>query len=127
MAVLNTPTLLLEAVVSDVIAIEAKTVDSQALSINAAINKMTTTIAGVWDLGTTKNEVPKTTVFVAHKNAGAESVQEGDDRKLVEPRDFNPGGKFRCGFLIFIPKLIWDILQTDADNGSSYSQALHQV
>jgi hypothetical protein len=102
MTVLTAPTPL-EGAVSDVVVIEAKTVDSQALSINAAINKMTTTIAGVWDLDTTKNEVPKTTVFVAHKNAAAETIHEDDGRKLVEPKDFNPGGKYRCGFLIFIP------------------------
>lgn len=85
-----------EADTSDVIAIEAKTVDSQAISINAAINKMTTTIAGVWDLDTTDKVVPENAIFVAHNNAGSESVMEGDSRKPVDPKDYSPGGKFRC-------------------------------
>ncbi|KAL7628766.1 hypothetical protein AAE478_000281 [Parahypoxylon ruwenzoriense] len=73
----------------DAIAIKAQGVDA----INAALNKITTTIAGVWDLDTGKKETPdaSNSVFIPHKNPGSESVIEADDRKTVGAEHFAPG------------------------------------
>lgn len=86
----------------EAIAIKVQDIDAQAVSINAALNKITTTIAGVWDLDTSKKEAPDANkaVFIPHKNPGSESVVEGDDRKLVDPTHFAPGGKYRCKYTI---------------------------
>ncbi|KAI1407071.1 hypothetical protein F5Y13DRAFT_206684 [Hypoxylon sp. FL1857] len=88
----------------EAVAIKAQGLDAQAVSINAALNKITTTIAGVWDLDTTKKETPDAnkTVFIPHKNPGSESVVEGDDRKPVAPEHFAPGGKYRSILKLFI-------------------------
>ncbi|KAI2465066.1 hypothetical protein F4781DRAFT_435798 [Annulohypoxylon bovei var. microspora] len=88
----------------EAIAIKVQDIDAQALSINAALNKITTTIAGVWDLETNKKEEVDTSraVFIPHKNPGSESVVEGDDRKLVDPLHFAPGGKYRSILKLFI-------------------------
>ncbi|OTA86781.1 hypothetical protein M434DRAFT_81775, partial [Hypoxylon sp. CO27-5] len=88
----------------EAIAIKAQGLDAQAVSINAALNKITTTIAGVWDLDTSKKEAPDAnkTVFIPHKNPGSESVVEGDDRKPVAPEHFAPGGKYRSILKLFI-------------------------
>ena len=60
---------------TEAVAIDAQTVGDEALKINATLNKMTTTIAGVWDLDVTTNEIPKT-ISVPHINAGQESTIE---------------------------------------------------
>lgn len=75
-------------------AIKAQSLDAQAVNIDAAINKITITISGVWDhLDTSKKEAPDAnkTVVIPHKNPGSESVVEGDDRKPVAPEHFAPG------------------------------------
>ncbi|KAI1213792.1 uncharacterized protein F4807DRAFT_200103 [Annulohypoxylon truncatum] len=88
----------------EAIAIKAQDIDSQAVTINAALNKITTTIAGVWDLETNKKDTVDTSkaVFIPHKNPGSESVVEGDDRMLVDPVHFAPGGKYRSILKLFI-------------------------
>ncbi|KAI1106657.1 hypothetical protein F4804DRAFT_347607 [Jackrogersella minutella] len=88
----------------EAIAIKAQDIDAVAISINAALNKITTTIAGVWDLETGKKGVPDASkaVFIPHKNPGSESVVDGDDRKLVDPAHFAPGGKYRAILKLFI-------------------------
>ncbi|OTA69291.1 hypothetical protein K449DRAFT_428729 [Hypoxylon sp. EC38] len=88
----------------EAIAIKAQGLDAQAVSINAALNKITTTIAGIWDLDTSKKEAPdaQKTVFIPHKNPGSESVVEGDDRKPVAPEHFAPGGKYRSILKLFV-------------------------
>ncbi|KAI0890714.1 uncharacterized protein GGS22DRAFT_194615 [Annulohypoxylon maeteangense] len=88
----------------EAIAIKVQDIDAQAVSINAALNKITTTIAGVWDLETNKKDEVDTSraVFIPHKNPGSESVVEGDDRKLVDPLHFAPGGKYRSILKLFI-------------------------
>ncbi|KAI1461738.1 hypothetical protein F4805DRAFT_243138 [Annulohypoxylon moriforme] len=88
----------------EAIAIKAQDIDSQAVAINAVLNKITTTIAGVWDLETNKKDEVDTSraVFIPHKNPGSESVVEGDDRKLVDPVHFAPGGKYRSILKLFI-------------------------
>lgn len=98
MAVFTTP----EPV--DAVAIQAQDIDTQAVSINAALNKITTTIAGVWDLYTSKKEAPDASkaVFIPHRNPGSESVVEGDDRKPVGPVHFQPGGQYRSILKLFI-------------------------
>lgn len=60
--------------------------------------------------------MPKTAAFVAHKNTSSESAQDGDDRKLVEQEDFNPGGKFRDRPLIFTPMSNLCVFETNADS-----------
>ncbi|KAI1090746.1 hypothetical protein F5B19DRAFT_484385 [Rostrohypoxylon terebratum] len=88
----------------EAIAIKAQNIDAQAVTIKAALNKITTTIAGVWDLETNKKDVVDTSkaVFIPHKNPGSESVVEGDDRTLVDPVHFAPGGKYRSILRLFI-------------------------
>ncbi|XDG07022.1 hypothetical protein ABKA04_006637 [Annulohypoxylon sp. FPYF3050] len=88
----------------EAIAIKAQDIDDQAVTLNAALNKITTTIAGVWDLETNKKDVVDTSkaVFIPHKNPGSESVVEGDDRTLVDPVHFAPGGKYRSILKLFI-------------------------
>lgn len=82
---------------TEAVAVDATTVDAQALAINALLNLLTKTIAGVWDLEPAKNEVPKAK-FVPHNNSGAESVIDEDDRVRVKPEDFATGGKYRCKY-----------------------------
>jgi len=47
--------------------IQADSVEAQALAFTATINALPT-IAGVWDLNETKDEVPASTTFIPHKN-----------------------------------------------------------
>lgn len=85
------------------VTVNVQSLDAQALSINAITNKLRQTIAGVWDLNTTTAQPPQTTTFLAHKNPGEESVLEGgDERVLVEPKFFAPGGKYRSIVKLFI-------------------------
>ncbi|MCJ1377706.1 hypothetical protein MMC17_000802 [Xylographa soralifera] len=97
MTVLTAPT-------AEAIAIDAQSFKAQALDFTATLNRITPTVAGVWELGDTKKEVPneKDTIFVPLKNPGPESVIEADDRKPVAPEHFAPGGKYRAILKLFI-------------------------
>jgi hypothetical protein len=101
--------------------IDAKTVEAQALAFTAIINALPT-IAGVWDLNETKDEVPTSTTFIPHKNPGQESVMEGDGRTPVDPKDFSVGGKYRCMFLCTLCQYHLSSLTHD-----SHSEALYQL
>ncbi|MCJ1405732.1 hypothetical protein MMC11_008962 [Xylographa trunciseda] len=97
MTVLTAPT-------TEAIAIDAQSFKAQALDFTATLNRIMPTVAGVWELGDTKKEVPdeKNTVFVPLKNPGPESVMENDDRTPVAPEHFAPGGKYRAILKLFI-------------------------
>ncbi|MCJ1414664.1 hypothetical protein MMC32_000991 [Xylographa parallela] len=97
MTVLTAPT-------AEAIAIDAQSFKAQALDFTATLNRITPTVAGVWELGDTKKEVPdeNDTIFVPHKNPGPESVIEADDRIPVAPEHFAPGGKYRAILKLFI-------------------------
>jgi hypothetical protein len=94
MSVLDTP-LPAQENAPEAAVIKAETVEAQALAFTATINRITPTVAGVWDLNETKDEVPSQTTFIPHKNPGQESVMEGDGRTPVDPKDFASGGKYR--------------------------------
>lgn len=94
MSVLNPPVAQAEGT-PEAAVIQAETVEAQALAFTATINALPT-VAGVWDLNETKNEVPSSTTFIPHKNPGQESVMEGDGRTCVDPKEFAAGGKYRC-------------------------------
>lgn len=52
----------------------------------------------VWCLNNTSSKAPETFEAVLSTNgpAPAETVFDVDDRKKVNPKDFGPGGKYRC-------------------------------
>lgn len=75
----------------------SKSLEVQALAINAAANQLRTTIAGVWDLGQTSAQPPppESTLVLKRVLPGQESVLDGDERTLVDPQHYAPGGKYR--------------------------------
>ena len=69
-----------------------------ALNLNAKAYETRQTLAGVWDLELSDSaHAPESTFSLDMKNDSVESVVgEGDERILVDERDFAPGGKYRC-------------------------------
>ena len=107
------------------VTILTKNIGDQALDLNATLNKITTTIAGVWDLDTENKTAQNSSgsgIFVAHKNPGSESVVEGDDRTLVDPEHFAPSGKYRCEFWNFKQESEKNPFNDDASNLKTFHQ-----
>ncbi|KAF2216911.1 hypothetical protein CERZMDRAFT_92982 [Cercospora zeae-maydis SCOH1-5] len=90
MTIVNTPA-------APIVVDTSKSLEVQALAINAAANQLRTTIAGVWDLAATTPQppAPDSTVVLKRVLPGQESVLDGDDRTLVAEEHFAPGGKYR--------------------------------
>ncbi|PPJ55373.1 hypothetical protein CBER1_08698 [Cercospora berteroae] len=90
MTIVNTP-------VTPIVVDTSKSLEVQALAINAAANQLRTTIAGVWDLAPTTPQppAPDSTVVLKRVLPGQESVLDGDERTLVAEEHYAPGGKYR--------------------------------
>ena len=77
------------------VALQTQSIKAETLDLTAVINRITPTVAGVWDLNGTQEEVPKDTTSFTYKNPGSESVMENDGRTIVAPEHFSLGGKYR--------------------------------
>jgi hypothetical protein len=63
----------------------------------ATKNKLTDTVVPIWDLTPTSAKVPERAEAFLATNPGQEAVVGGsDERTLVSPEHFAPGGKYRC-------------------------------
>jgi hypothetical protein len=67
-----------------------------ALKNLATKNKITDTVIPIWDLAPASAKVPDRAESFLLTNPGQESVVGSDERVLVSPEDFAPGGKYRC-------------------------------
>lgn len=62
----------------------------------AALNAITDTLVGMWDLKDTSIEAPEESAFLEYKTEGVEGIVGDDGRVRVQKEDFKPGGKYRC-------------------------------
>ena len=62
----------------------------------AALNAITDTLVGIWDLSDVKDDVPEAAEALSYQNPGDESVVGTDERERVANADILPGGKYRC-------------------------------
>jgi hypothetical protein len=88
------PSLLIEIMTSSNPVPES--LSAAGLSNAAALNKINDTLVGMWDLHETDAGAPEESCFLRYTANGGESVIGRDDRRLVQKRDFMPGGKYRC-------------------------------
>jgi hypothetical protein len=76
--------------------IGAESVGAVSLKSVATKNKITDTVVPIWELATTSSQVPEKAECFLAVNGKAESVIDHDERVLVGPEHFAPGGKYRC-------------------------------
>lgn len=92
---------------------KSKDVKDAALNLNVKAYEVRRTLAAVWNLESTRAEVPapEATFSLNMRNEGSESVVGEDDRVLVDKMHFAPGGKYRCKLMaiafIEYTLLIW--------------------
>jgi len=76
-----------------------KSIGLDGLKNLATKNKVTDTVVPIWDLTPASAKVPEHAESFLFTNSGQESVVGGgDERVLVSPDHFAPGGKYRCEF-----------------------------
>ena len=78
---------------------KSQDVRDAALNLNVKAYEVRRTLAAVWDVDSTRAQPPppEAAFSLDMKNESSESVVgEGDERILVQRRDFAPGGKYRC-------------------------------
>lgn len=82
---------------------KSKDVKDAALNLNVKAYEVRRTLAAVWNLESTRAEVPapEATFSLNMRNEGSESVVGEDDRVLVDKMHFAPGGKYRSIVKIF--------------------------
>ena len=87
------------AIINTLVA-KSDNVNAAALNLNAKAFEIRRTLAGVWDLKPSTPEAPKNTFHLDMKNPSGESVLDEDERLKVPEKDFLPGGKYRCLYLL---------------------------
>ena len=86
------------AVISTLVA-KSEDTRAAALNLNAKAFEIRQTLAGVWDLKPSNDDVPKDTLHLDMKNASHESVVgDNDERTKVNEQHYMPGGKYRCSY-----------------------------
>ena len=78
---------------------KSQDVKDAALNLNLKAYEVRRTLAAVWDVAPTQAQPPspEAAFSLDMKNEDSESViGDRDERLLVEPTHFAPGGKYRC-------------------------------
>ena len=70
-----------------------------ALGLNSAValNQVSDTFVGIWNLGDTGSDAPENVDFLPYKNKISDGgISNKDGRQQVADADITPGGKYRC-------------------------------
>lgn len=70
---------------------------ARGLNSVIALNQVSDTFVGIWNLGDTGSEAPENVNFLPYKNRNSDGrIGNKDRRQQVADADIGPGGKYRC-------------------------------
>lgn len=73
---------------------------ARGLNSAAALNQVSDTFVGIWNLGDTGSDAPENVDFLPYKNKNSDGgIGNNDGRQQVADADISPGGKYRCKWI----------------------------